>query len=66
MLIYLGTLMVAAGLWKRKDIDRIEACLYRKVLRRGNMVSNKVILNSMTSIRLAGEVVNYLSREAWE
>ena len=30
------------------------------------MVSKKVILNTMTSIRLAGEVVNYLSREAWE
>jgi hypothetical protein len=58
--------MVPAGLWKRKDIDRIEASLYRKVLRRNNMVSNKVILHSMTSIRLAGEVVNYLSREAWE
>ena len=66
MLIYLGTPMVAAGLWKRQDIDRIEASLYRKVLRRSNMVSNKVILHSMTSIRLAGEVVNYLSREAWE
>ena len=66
MLIYLGTPMVAAGLWKRKDVDRVEASLYRKVLRRGNMVSNKVILNSMTSIRLAGEVVNYLSKEAWE
>ena len=64
MLIYLGTPMVAAGLWKRKDIDRIEASLYRKVLRRGNMVSNKVILNSKTSIRHAGEVVNYLSKEA--
>ena len=66
MLIYLGTPMVAAGLWKRKDIGRIEASQYRKVLRRGNMVSNKVILNSMTSIRLAGEVVTYLSVEAWE
>ena len=31
-----------------------------------NMISNKVILNTMTSIRLAGEVVNYLSKEAWE
>ena len=30
------------------------------------MVSNKVILNTMTSIRPAGEVVNYLSKEAWE
>ncbi len=66
MLIYLGTPMVAAGLWKRKDIDRIEASLYRKVLRRGNMVSNKVILNSMTSIRLAGKVVTYLARDSWE
>jgi hypothetical protein len=35
------------------------------VLGVGNMVSNKAILNTMTSIRLAGEVVNLLSREAW-
>ena len=65
MLIYLGTPMVAAGVWKRSDIDRIEASLYRKVLGVSNMVSNKAILNTMTSIRLAGEVVNYLSKEAW-
>ena len=58
--------MVAAGLWKRKDIDRIEASLSRKVLGVCNMISNKVILNTMTGIRLAGEVVNYLSKEAWE
>ena len=57
--------MVAAGLWKRQDVDRIEASLYRKVLGVSNMISNKVILNTMTSIRLAGEVVNYLSKEAW-
>ena len=66
MLIYLGTFMVSAELWKREDIDRIEASLYRKVLKRGNRVSYEVILDSMTSIRLAGEVVNYLSKEAWE
>jgi hypothetical protein len=65
MLIYLGTPMVAAGVLKRQDIDRIEASLYRKVLGVGNMVSNKAILNTMTSIRLAGEVINYLSKEAW-
>ncbi len=58
--------MVAAGLWKRQDIDRIEASLYRKVLGVSNMISNKAVLNTMTSIRLAGEVVNYLSKEAWE
>ena len=66
MLIYIGTPMVAAGLWKRSDIDRIEASLYRKVLRIGDMVSNRAILNTMTNIRLAGEVTNYLSKEAWE
>ena len=66
MLIYLGTPMVAAGIWRRQDVDRIEASLYRKVLGIGNMISNKAILNTMTSIRLAGEVVNYLSKEAWE
>ena len=65
MLIYLGTPMVAADVWKRQDIDRIEASLYRKVLGVGNMVSNKAILNTMTSIRLAGEVFNYLFKEAW-
>jgi hypothetical protein len=30
MLIYLGTPMVAAGIWKRQDVDRIEAsCIAR-------------------------------------
>ena len=66
MLIYIGTPMVAAGIWKRPEVDRIEASLYRKVLRVGNMISNKAILHTMTSIRLAGEVVNYLSKSAWE
>jgi hypothetical protein len=66
MLIYIGTPMVAAGIWKRADIDRVEASLYRKVLGVGNMIPNRAILHTMTSIRLAGEVVNYLSKEAWE
>jgi hypothetical protein len=57
--------MVDAGVWKRQDVDRIEASLFRKVLGVGNMVFNKAILNTMTGIRLAGEVVNYLSKEAW-
>ena len=58
--------MVAAGIWKLPEVDRIEASLYRKVLRFSPMISNKAILNTVTSIRLAGEVVNYLSRSAWE
>jgi hypothetical protein len=60
MLIYLRTLKVAAKIWKRQDFERIEGSLYRKVLGVGNMTSNKAILNTLTSIRLSGEVVNYL------
>ena len=40
MLIYIGTPMVAAGIWKRKDIDRLEAGYYRKILGAPNNISN--------------------------
>ena len=66
MLIYIGTPMAAAGLWKRSDIDRFEANLYRKVLRVGNMVPNKAILNTMSNIRLAGQIVSNQNKGAWE
>jgi len=65
MMIYIGTPMAAVGLWKREDIDRVEASLYRKIMRIGNDIPNAVVLNTMTNIRLAGEVIHYLSREAW-
>ena len=65
MLIYIGTPIAAVGLWKREDVDRTEASLYRRIMRIGNDVPNAVILNTMTNIRLAGEVIHYLSREAW-
>ena len=55
MLIYIGTPMAAAGLWKRKDINALEAGLYRKILSLPNNISNNAILHTMTSIRLAGE-----------
>ena len=64
MLIYIGTLLMAVELWKREDIDRVEASLYRKIMRIGNDIPNRVMLNTMTNIRLAGEVIYYLSREA--
>ena len=47
MLIYIGTPMAAAGLWKRKDIDRFEAGIYRKILGAPNNISNKTILISL-------------------
>jgi hypothetical protein len=52
--------MYVAGLWKRKDIDSIEASLYRKILFLNRGISNNGILNTMTSIRLAGEAINNL------
>ena len=65
MLIYFCTPLPAVELWKREDIDRVEASLYRKIMRIGNDIPNAVVLNTMTNIRLAGEVIHYLSREAW-
>ena len=63
MLIYIGTPMAAAGLWKRQDIDRFEAAIYRKILGVANNIPNKAILNKMTSIRLAGEAITSPSRK---
>ena len=48
LLIYIGTPMAAAGLWKRHDIDRFEAGIYRKILAASNTIPNKAILNTMT------------------
>ena len=58
--------MVVAGLWKRKDIDVLEAGFYRKILFLPNSISNKAILNTVTSIRLAGEAINDLANRIWE
>ena len=58
--------MVVAGLWKRKDIDALEAGLYIKILVLPTRISNKAILNTMTSIRLAGEAINNLANRIWE
>ena len=66
LLIYIGTPMYVAGLWKRKDIDSIEANLYRKILFLNKSISNKAILNTMTSIRLAGEAINSLDNRTRE
>ena len=66
MLIYIGTPMAAAGLWRRQDIDRIEAGIYRKILGEPNTISNKVILNTMISIRFAGDAISHLSKGVWD
>ena len=37
--------MVAGGLWKREDIDRLEPQLLNKVNCFSNVISNKAIMN---------------------
>ncbi len=45
LLIYHGTPMVAAGLWKRKEIDKIEIFMYREAAKITNQISNNAIMN---------------------
>ena len=54
--------MVVAKLWKKEDIDTMEASIYRKTLKYANNIPNKSILNIMSSSRLAGEVVMSLAK----
>jgi hypothetical protein len=61
ILVYIGTPMVAAGRWKKKDIDRIEVQLYREVHNAPNTVSNAALMNVTNNIRPAWEVVELLA-----
>ena len=56
--------MVAAGLWKREDIDRLEAQLFRDVNSLPNVISNKAIMNVACSMRNAWEIVEPLAQRA--
>ena len=56
--------MVVAKLWKKEDIDALEASIYRG-LKYANNIPNKSILNIMSSSRLAGEVVMSLAKGVW-
>ena len=62
ILVYIGTPMVAAGLWKREDIDRTEAQLFRQINGLPNIISNKAIMNVACSMRNAWEIVDPLTR----
>ena len=64
ILVYIGTPMVASGLWKREDIDRMEAQLFREVNGLPNVISNKAILNVACSMRNAWEIVEQLAQRA--
>ena len=64
LLVFIGTPMVAAGLWKREDIDRTEAQLFRQIKGLSNIISNKAIMNVACSMRNAWEIADPLARRA--
>ena len=64
ILVYIGTPMVAAGLWKKEDIDRMEAQLFREVNGLPNVIINKAILNVACSMRNAWEIIEQLAQRA--
>ena len=57
--------MLVAKLWKKEDIDAMEASIYRKTLKYVNNIANKSILIIMSSSRLAGEVIMSLAKGVW-
>jgi hypothetical protein len=57
--------MVVAKLWKKEDIDAMEASIYRKTLKYANNIANKSILNIMSSSRLAGKLAMSLGKRVW-
>ena len=61
ILIYIGTPMVAAGIWKRDDIDRTEAQLYRSISNLPNLVNKKALWNVACGLRNALDIVEPLA-----
>jgi hypothetical protein len=58
--------MVTVNLWHKADIDKLEAGQYRKILGCCNTITNKAILNTMTSIRSAGDAIMSLTNNVRE
>ena len=65
ILIYIGTPMVAAGLWQRRDIDREETQLLRKVYNLPNNITSRAVNNILTQMRPAWSVVERLAAKTW-
>ena len=61
ILVYIGTPMFAAGLWKRDDIDRTEAQLYRSTNNIPNVMSNRALMNVACGLRNAWDIVEPLA-----
>ena len=64
IIIYIGTSLEAAGIWKREDIDRTEAQLYRSINNFPKLVSNKALMNVGCGLRNAWDILEPLALRA--
>ena len=64
LLIYIGTPMVAAGIWKRQDVDRKERQVFKKMAMVPNSVNPEIITNLMREKRPAWTVIEKLAKKS--
>ena len=64
ILLYIGTPLAAAKIWKEADVDRLEAQLYREVNRAPHAISSKALMNVTRSLRRTWEVMTPLVERA--
>ena len=57
--------MVAAKVWKGDEIAREELRMFREIYRLSNTISIKAIMNIITHLRTAKEIVEALASKAW-
>lgn len=64
LLIYHGTPMVSAEIWKQADIRQLECQLYRESSAISNQVSNEAVINVLQYSAPAWEVVTRLAKQS--
>ena len=63
LLIYIGTPMVAAGLWNRRDVDHIEKQIFKKMAMVPNNINPDLVTNIMREKQPAWLVVERLAKK---
>ena len=61
ILVYHGTPLVVAGIWKQADIKQMEAGLYRGTYGISNEISDTIILNVLQNAKPVWDIVRNLA-----
>ena len=61
LLIYIGTPMVAAGIWKRGEIESIEKAIYKKAAMVPNNIDPGLVTNLMRQKQGTWLIIDRLS-----